>query len=488
MKALLLTFLVLLPWFVQSQEGIFLPISLSEVVELSQSQTPAADLAKKSLQLVEWQIKAFQARLKPRLTFEATVPQRFRGIAALPLPDGREAFLSRSLMEYRGGFTVQQSIAATGGEIFLSTNFRRLDLFEPFNTAYLAAPINLGIQQTIFGFNALKWARQIEALKHREHEKRSVEALAEAAFQAAAYFFDVYEAQAKLETANQTKMDAENLLTVANQRIEAGKIALDEQIRIQMLGIQSESDRIISDAALQKANVNLQDFLGMATRVRFQPIAPTFLPNISVDFMDAILKASESGSLPVSLERRAVEAKMQVAAAKSARKTQVQLIAQLGLAQSTQGFRESYQNLIVQERASVGVLIPILDWGYSQANLEVAMLREKIESAEIEIARRAFEREIQLISSQLSSLRQSAMLAQEALQMARQVREISRNRYELGKIAFTDLQIAYVQEKNAIEENLGALRRFWLSFYALRKLTLFDFETGLQLPLPDSSD
>jgi len=288
MKLLQTTLLLFLHCLLFAQEGVILPISLNEAGELSQSENPAADIARKNYEISQLRFKAFQAGLKPTLSFDASVPGRFRGFSSLHLPDGREAFLQRSLLRYRGGLSLNQKLAATGGNIFLSSNIERLDLFQPQAISYFASPISFGIEQTVFGFNPYKWTRQIESLKLEESKKQSVEELAEAAWNAAAYFLDVFEAQTQLETATLAKTEAESLLVLANDRKEAGKIALDEQLQIQLLGIKSETDEVAFTLALQKANAKLMDFLGMATLVRFQPIAPNFLPEIEVNPEEAI--------------------------------------------------------------------------------------------------------------------------------------------------------------------------------------------------------
>lgn len=487
MKTLLPLLLCAWPLLLYAQDGVLLPISLNEVVELSQSETPSADIARKTAELAEWKQKAFKAGFKPSLKLDASAPQLFRGITALHLPDGREAFLQRTLANYQGGLTLEQPIAATGGRLFLSSRLERLDLFQPFASNYLAIPVTLGFQQTVFGFNPLHWARQIEPLKQKELLRRSSEQLAEAAWRSASLFLDLFEAQTLMETANLAKIETDSLTLLANQRREAGKMALDEEMQIQLLAQQAESDLALYSLNLRQANARLQDFLGIVTPMRFQPVPPTFLPDIAIDVDLAMAKAIAAGSLPIALERRALEAKMQLAQAQAARNPQIQVFAEIGLVQTAPGIPESYQNLQNHQRAAFGISFPIVDWGETRAGYEMARLEEEIETIKISRDQRLFEREVQLMAIQLDTYRKRAILTQDSWQMARQGREISRNRYALGKIPLSNLQLALLQEKEALRENLQALREYWLTFYMLRKLTLYDFEAGLPLTSPETS-
>jgi outer membrane protein len=50
-----------------------------------------------------------------------------------------------------------------------------------------------------------------------------------------------------------------------------------------------------------------------------------------------------------------------------------------------------------------------------------------------------------------------------------------------GKVGITDLNLA-VQEKDlARRQNIATLRDYWLNYYNLRRITLYDFEKGRRL-------
>ena len=51
----------------------------------------------------------------------------------------------------------------------------------------------------------------------------------------------------------------------------------------------------------------------------------------------------------------------------------------------------------------------------------------------------------------------------------------SKNRYLIGKISVTDLNIAQTEKDKATIAHIRALQTFWRNFYELRKMTLYDF-------------
>ncbi|MFN7261754.1 MAG: TolC family protein, partial [Cyclobacteriaceae bacterium] len=71
-------------------------------------------------------------------------------------------------------------------------------------------------------------------------------------------------------------------------------------------------------------------------------------------------------------------------------------------------------------------------------------------------------------------------------QVARERYNVAQNRYLIGKIDITNLNIALTEKDNAKRSYLEALRTYWSSYFNLRRLTLFDFATGTLLYTPDN--
>jgi len=53
--------------------------------------------------------------------------------------------------------------------------------------------------------------------------------------------------------------------------------------------------------------------------------------------------------------------------------------------------------------------------------------------------------------------------------------EVARNRYIIGKIANDALYLAQGEKDNAVVAYVQALRTYWMSYYYLRRVTLYDF-------------
>ncbi|MEM6647605.1 MAG: TolC family protein, partial [Bacteroidota bacterium] len=57
----------------------------------------------------------------------------------------------------------------------------------------------------------------------------------------------------------------------------------------------------------------------------------------------------------------------------------------------------------------------------------------------------------------------------------------ARNRYSIGSIDITELFNAQQAKDSARRAYIQELRSFWVSYFQLRRLTLYDFATGQRL-------
>ena len=98
-------------------------------------------------------------------------------------------------MENTVGISLNQEVAATAGRIFAFSGLERIDIFKTSATGrsstYLNTPIVIGFEQPLFGFNQLKWDKEIEPLRYEEASRENTEELETVAFEATNLFFEV---------------------------------------------------------------------------------------------------------------------------------------------------------------------------------------------------------------------------------------------------------------------------------------------------------
>lgn len=460
-------------------------LNLEEVVDIARSESPDIKLAETRLNNSLWRYRSFEADYKPQINLEATLPGLNRSIEPITLPDGREDFVSRAFMRNSINLFLSQPITATGGQIFLTTGLRRLDVFEtdinPGSLSYLSTPVSIGFTQPLRTYNELKWRKKTEPLRYKENRREFNEAKEQAAATASNLFFDLLISQLTLEAADKNKVNADTLYKISQGRYSVGRIAETDLLQIELSVMNANAQLASANLNAQTANEALRSFLGITTDAKFQLIPPDGIPTNNVDVDLALQYALENRSLILAFERRALEAEAEVDRAVKSNGFQVDINGQFGLSGTGNSLGTAYDGLIDQEVVTLGIRVPIADFGKARSRIEVARSNQDLERLNISQEKISFERRIRLQVQQYDLLRNQVTLSERANEVSIRREAITRNRYLIGKLSVTELNLAVQEMDAARRQYLSSLRNFWIGYYELRRLTLFDFIAGEKL-------
>jgi outer membrane protein len=455
-------------------------LNLRQVIELAQGESPDLLIAKTAFDNNYWRYQTFRADLRPQIDLSATLPNINRSINPITQPDGREVFLNQALMRNSVNVGLSQRIAPTGGEVFVRTGLQRLDVFRTATNdaavTYLSNPVSIGLVQPVFAFNRFRWEQILEPIRFEEARRNYSEDLEQVAFDALQLFFEVLIAQYNLEAARRDRADADTLYQIAQGRFEVGRIAETELLQFELGVMNADADLQQSALAQQTSSERLRDFLGIGQGVEFQLLVPENLPDVFVNPERALELARRYRSESVNFERRLAEGRRDIAEAQGNTGLRMNVFASFGLSQKSERLNQAFVGLIDQENIMVGIEMPLADWGKTKARREVARSNFELAQRLVERERVNFEREVLVKAQQFDLVRRQVELAARTYEVAAKRRDMSRNRYLVGRIGVTDLNIAIGEEIAARRNYIAALRNFWVAYYELRRLTLYDFE------------
>lgn len=453
-----------------------LNLSLTEIITLAQSDAPDVLIAETILSNRYWQYQSFLADFKPQIQL-GTNSSLSRAIEPITLPDGSLAFVDRSLMQNNLDIRLQQQIGATGGTIFTRTGLSRIDIFNPAgnSVSYLSTPISIGFNQPIFQVNEVKWDKKIRPLDFEIAEREYSEDLEQVAFEATDLFFQVLISQLALQAATKDKSDADTLYNISKGRFDVGKIAETDLLQVELSVRNAEQALAAATLNQQSATEQLRDFLGIQQIVKFELEPPYEIPDVEIDAVKALEYAKQNRSAIINFERRILEADRNLAVAKGNTGLNANINASFGLSQTSDKLSQAYVNPLDQERVAVTLQVPIADWGKTKAILETAKSNKELTQMQVSQDRISFEREVILKVQQFDLVRNQVALANRTYEVAQKTNNITRQRYLVGKIGITELNIALNQQETSRQAYVRALQNFWTAYYELRRLTLYDF-------------
>lgn len=453
--------------------------TLQEIIGLAQKNSPFALQADNRKENRYWQYRTYLSNYNPQLSLSGNLPSFTRSIIPVQQNDGSDVFRERSQFNLNVRLSLSQTIAATGGEIFISSELNRLETLAGSNTGvtYGSQPIQIGFRQPLFAFNSLKWDKRIEPLRYEESQKRYVEDLENISVRTTELFFDLLIAQKTYDIAQKNLANNDTIFKIGKGRFSLGKIAENDLLQLQLNVMNSQQQLAQAQLDIESSQLALKTYLGSNANIENINLEePKIIPEFTINPEVAIEQAKANREQFIQFKRRQIEAERDVAEAKGSTGLNVNLFGTFGLTQNADNFGDVYQNTQDQQTVNLGFEIPILDWGRRKARLKTALANEELVKSTVAQDEITFEQEIYIKVKQFDMLRKGLAISQQADTVAQRRYYIAQQRYLIAKISITDLNIA-LQEKDTARRNyLQALRSFWRAYYEMRQLTLYDFE------------
>lgn len=466
-------------------------LTLDEVVRLAREQSIAGKQAATLRETNYWKYRSFVADYKPQLSLDGTLPGFTRSFIQVQQPDGTVAFQPVSNNNSVLNLSLSQTIALTGGSVYVQHQLQRFDNFLNRTTLYNGIPFAVGLSQPLFRFNQMRWDRRIEPLRYTESNQQYLEAMEQVALDATGYYFDLLVAQVNLQIAGTNLANNDTLFKIAQYRMELGKISQNDLLQLQLSVLNAKKDLASARQTAEVASLRLTSFVSFrtdaaneVTRTTRQNVVltvPTELPVFSVDGQQALVEALANRSAAIGYRRQLLEADRDVERARKENGLNATMNLAFGL--SNRGARPGDVYVQPQDREAVEIqfVLPILTWGRAKARTETARANQQLAVQTVEQARRNFEQQIFTQVTLLDMLRQQVQLTAEADGIAQRRYQIAQDRFKLSDLSVTDLGIATQDKDRARRDAILALRDYWQAHYTLRLLTLYNFETNQKI-------
>jgi len=459
-----------------AQTGDTLTLTLQQIVEMAKEKSIASKQALTTKETRYWQYRTYRSNYQPQLALNGTLPGYNKTFTEVVQPDGTIQFQSVHNNNSSLNLSFSQSIAATGGTVFGTTQLQRFDDFDRKNTLYNGVPFGIGYAQPLWQFNPLRWDKKIEPLKFDESKQAFIESMEQIAITANGYFFDLLLAQVNLQIAETNLINTQKIQQVANEKYGLGKISKNEILQLQLEHLKAQKAVGIAKRDMEIATLNLRSYTGLQNTEKIALSLP--YSNISMDVSPGkvLEEAYANRSDAIAFTRRMAEANRDVAKAKGDNGLNAMLTAQIGYSKSADVIPRVYKSPQDQQEIQLIFTIPILDWGRSKSRTKTAEANLQFTQYSVEQDKQIFTQQIVTQVTLFDMMKDQIVLTATADSIASEKYQIAKDRYVLGNLSITDLSIAFQEKDQAKRDYISALRDFWGAYYQLRYLSLYDFE------------
>jgi len=456
-------------------------LTLLKAIDFAKSNSIEAKSALNNAKYAFWNYKGYNATFLPKLSLQGTLPDYYRTINTLTQPNGEIRFIGQNVANSSLSFNLMQNIRSTGGQLTLGSNLSRIDNFGNYrNKNYTAIPFTVSYNQRNILFNEFRWLSKIEPLKVKEAKSEYLENLENIGYTTVSRFFELLIAKRQLELDQQNLKNLDTLSKLTLARSEIGTVAKNEVLQAKISIVSARTSLASSKLAMQSARQRLIQYLNIESD-SLELSVPEASRFFEVDKTVAMAMAHKNRKLVIEFSRRRLEAEQSIAKAKSEGRPTFDIRLNLGVTQTGNSFQQSYQQLYRNQSVTLNFNIPVMDWGVNRINRRRAETAMEMEKSLMQQQQYSFEQEITTMLEKWHSQRERLELALSFQDLAQQRYDLAMQKYSLGKMTFTDFNNSQIDKDRSEIEYINSLREYWLCYYSLRALTLYDFDAGIEI-------
>ncbi|GAA5219618.1 TolC family protein [Membranihabitans marinus] len=454
-------------------------LSLAQAITLAQHKGIVAAQGQKTAAVADLNLELVYAQLKPQVRMDAQIPNIYRSSAAITQPDGSIQFQpisqDNSIINIRGS----KRFLSSNTSVYAQMSNQRFHDFHQGFTSYNVIPITLGIEQGVHQFNSLKWDEKIAKLDRKIANIELNVNREKIAAEVTQAYFELLRAQVNREIAQSNKANNEILYELAEERYRLGKISKSELLQLQ-LGLNSAVQSELSAyRSVLEANANLKTELNheLSSDEIIQVSPPTIDESLYINGLQAAELAWLHRPEAKEMEKLLLQAQRAIDLADKSNGWQASFRANLGYVGSGINLSNAYSDPQIEALIQIGISIPIVDGGFRRKSIEIAKLESDFIKRQNDYDEAVFKQKIRQLVEQINQLQNEVQLAHTSYSIARERYNIVNQRFVLNDISITDLTLAFSERDQAWRNYIDILQAYWVNYYIIRQLTLFDFTT-----------
>ncbi len=396
-------------------------------------------------------------------------------------PDGSFIFSPIQQAFSSGFLSVNQNILATGGRLTVGSGLSRGDIFTGVNsTFYQSNLLSINLSQPLFRFNSLKWQWKQDKLQMSMASRQQIENLEDLSISITQRYFDLYTAYLQLKNAEFNQAINDTIYKIAKGRFGVGKIAENELLQVELSYTNARNE--VEQQKLRNVLTERQLQLLIGKPIKSNEVLPPLvIPNVRPDPNLAVSEAKSNRSDLLIWQMNENQAKRNLKEAQLSRRFSADMNISYGLNQTGATFDAANQNPLESQFAGINFSIPITSMGMNRAQQKSAQYNLEAQQEQNINNQNNLEQEVFAAALQFLQLRSSLEISAKADTIAQKRYEVARNRYRIGTVDITNLLIAQNEKDQALITYVNTLRDFWVAYYRLRRLTLYDFEKNEKL-------
>ena len=463
--------------FVYSQQTV--KLTLDQTIMLAADSSLEAFRSKNYYMARYWEYRTFKAGRLPSLTLNLSPGQYNR---TLTKRYDSETYRQQQSYEAGGGLSISQNFDPLGGTFFINTNLNYLRTFgNNTSTQYNSVPARIGYQQNLLGYNDFKWQKKIEPLKYEKAKKQLAYELEQISQLAVNYFFRLAKAQEEYNLAIEKVRNSDANYWAASERYKIAAISESDYLSLKLECLNASNSLDNAEISLKRDMFALASFLNLDKNTQINLTLPSYPKSMEIAPDKALAEARDNNPDLLGYQQNILENQRTVERTKMESMFNASLYASVGFNQVANTLPNVFNNLLRQDVVSLSISIPLVDWGvrkgrYNMAKNNLSVSEISAHQGEIKI-----EENVLMTVNDFNIQRKLISSAVETYELADAIYDKTQQRFLIGSGDINTLMRTQQNQMEARRNYISALERYWVSYFQIRSLTLFDFEYNMPI-------
>jgi outer membrane protein TolC len=456
-------------------------VSLLQAIEIGKERSLKTTEINFNYEAAKYTFKAARSSLYANFSLNGNLPGLNRQINAITQPNGSVLFVPTSQAVSNINLMASQPIPLLGGTFWVGSNLGRIDLFKDSSVYWNASPFFMGISLPLGSFNPNKWNWKNAKLNYRRSHSNYAEAVEQLSIDITNAYFDFYIAVIQYKNAATNVSINDSIYKISLGRYNVGKIGENELLQVELSKVNAQQS--VARQAVQKeiAEQRLKLLMGMNDNESIELDTLPTIKKLTIDINRAVIEAKENSSSIVQNQIDLQQNLINMKQSSRARFPDGSITATFGLNQTANTVGGAYTNPLNSQTASITFSVPIYQFGNAQANYKLNKAYYDASQARTEYLTKNLGIDVQQTVLEYQTYEESVINAKIGYDISVKRYDVSKNRFLIGKIDITNLTIAQGEKDNALINYMNTLRNYWVAYYRLRKITLYDFEVNQKL-------
>jgi outer membrane protein TolC len=476
MNKIVLLILVIIFWgssFAQPTKKF----TLYESIDIAVDSSLQAFIAQNMYLSSYWSYRSFKAARLPSLNLQTT-PLQYHSdfIKRYDSYENIDVYRRQQSLYSYGNVSIRQNFDLTGGTFFIDSELGYVRNYGENNySQFTSVPIRVGYSQSLFGFNSFKWEKKIEPLKFEKAKTQFLYSREEISELAIQYFFSLAVAQMEYDMANDNVASSDTLFKIGQERQKIASISNADLLTLKLDIVNARNTLKNAEISLKRAMFNFVSFLNIDKQTIVKLELPDRPADIIISPEDALKYARENNPDFMGHVQELREAEREVDRTTKSSNFDASFSLSVGFNQVAPNFSGAYRSPLQQNVASVGLSIPLVDWGVRRGRANMARNNLNVTKISIQQKEQQLEQDVVMTVNDFNIQQDLINSAEEALNLATLAYDVTKERFIIGKADLNSLTLSLNRQNSSQRNYISALRDYWQNYYKLRKLTLFDF-------------